>query len=74
MHDLRGVYGNALTAHPAGILYGELDNSAGVAPADFTGVIVARLAAVRKADLSWNSGVDANGKTAAFTAVNGRRR
>lgn len=50
----------------AGILYSELDNSAGVAPADFTGVIVARLAAVRKADLSWNSGVDSNGKIAAY--------
>lgn len=50
----------------AGILYGELDNSAGVAPADFTGVIVARLAAVRKGDLKWNSGVDGAGKTAAY--------
>lgn len=50
----------------AGILYSELDNSAADAPADFTGVVVARLAAVRKADLSWNSGVDTNGKTAAY--------
>lgn len=50
----------------AGILYTELDNSAGVSPADFTAVIVARLAAVRKADLSWNSGVDGAGKTAAY--------
>lgn len=50
----------------AGILYGELDNSEGGAPADFTGVVVCRLAAVRKDDLSWNSGVDANGKTAAY--------
>lgn len=50
----------------AGILYGECDNSAGGAPADFTGVVLTRLAAVRKADLQWNSGVDASGKTAAY--------
>ncbi len=50
----------------AGILYSELDNTTGQAPADFTGVVVARLAAVRKADLSWNSGVDTPGKTAAY--------
>ena len=51
----------------AGILYGECDNSAGGAPADFTAVVLTRLAAVRKADLQWNSGVDASGKTAAYT-------
>jgi hypothetical protein len=50
----------------AAVLYATLDNSAGGAPADFTGVIVARIAAVRKADLQWNSGVDASGKTAAY--------
>lgn len=50
----------------AGILYGEVDNSAGVAPADFDAVVVRRVAAVRKADLQWASGVDANGKTAAY--------
>lgn len=50
----------------AGVNYGVLDNSAGVAPADFTASIVARLAAVRKADLQWESGVDANGKLAAY--------
>jgi len=50
----------------AGILYNECDNSAGEAPADFTAVVVVRLAAVRKADLQWNSGVDASGKTAAY--------
>jgi len=50
-----------------GILYGEVDNTAGVAPADFTAVVVTRLAAVRKDDLQWNSGVDASGKTAAYT-------
>ena len=50
----------------AGILYGECDNSAGGAPADFTAVVLTRLAAVRKADLQWNSGVDAAGKTAAY--------
>lgn len=51
----------------AGILYSELDNSAEAAPADFTkAVVVVRLAAVRKADLQWNSGVDASGKTAAY--------
>jgi hypothetical protein len=50
----------------AGILYAELDNSAGIAPADFTGVVVNWGAEVRKDDLSWNSGVDAGGKTAAY--------
>lgn len=50
----------------AGVLYGECDNSAGVAPVDFTAVVITRLAAVRKADLQWNSGVDAGGKTAAY--------
>lgn len=50
----------------AGVLYGECDNSDGGAPADFTAVVVVREAAVRKADLQWNSGVDTNGKTAAY--------
>ena len=50
----------------AAILYGEADNVAGGAPADFTVTVVKRLAAVRKADLQWNSGVDAGGKTAAY--------
>jgi len=51
----------------AGILYNECDNSAGGAPVDFdAAVVVVRLAAVRKADLKWNSGVDTNGKTAAY--------
>jgi hypothetical protein len=54
------------------ILYAELDNSAGGAPADFTGVVVARLAAVRKAGLKWNSGVDASGKTAAYADLLGQ--
>lgn len=49
-----------------GVLYGECDNSAGVAPVDFTAVVITRLASVRKADLQWNSGVDAGGKTAAY--------
>jgi len=49
-----------------GILYGEVDNSAGVAPADFTAVVITRVAAVRKDDLQWNSDVDAGGKTAAY--------
>lgn len=51
----------------AAVLYGELDNSGAVAPADFDAVVVRRLAAVRKDDLKWNSGVDASGKTAAYT-------
>jgi hypothetical protein len=50
----------------AGILYGELDNSAGVAEADFDGVVIVRSCAVRKADLQWKTGVDAAGKTAAY--------
>ena len=49
-----------------GILYGECDNSAGEAPADMTGVVLTRMAVVRKADLQWNSDVDAGGKTAAY--------
>lgn len=51
----------------AGILYTECDNTDGVAPVDFTGVVITRLAAVRKADLQWASGVDGSGKTAAYT-------
>lgn len=50
----------------AGILYGEVDNLEGDAPADFTAVVIARLAVVRKTDLQWESGVDADGKTAAY--------
>lgn len=50
----------------AAVLYEELDNSAGGAPADFTGVVVRRLAEVHKGSLQWNSGVDASGKTAAY--------
>ncbi len=37
----------------AGVLHGELKNAGG-APADFKGVIVTRIAEVRKADLNWN--------------------
>lgn len=50
----------------AGILYGECDNSAGSAPADFTGVVITRLASVRKAGLKWASGMSDGGKTAAY--------
>lgn len=51
----------------AGILYTEVDNEATASPTDFTSaVMVVRLAAVRKADLQWDSGVDASGKTAAY--------
>lgn len=50
----------------AGVLYGELDNSAGVAPADFDGVVLTRLAAVRKAGLLWFSGADGTAKDAAY--------
>lgn len=50
----------------AGILYAELDNTDGVAPVDFDGVVIGRIAEVRKADLAWNAGVDTNGKTAAY--------
>jgi len=49
-----------------GVLYGQCDNTDGGSPADFDGVVLTRLAAVRKADLQWNSGVDAGGKTAAY--------
>lgn len=50
----------------AGILYSEVDNTEGGAPADFKGVAVVRLAAVRKDGLEWAAGVDAAGKTAAY--------
>jgi len=39
-----------------GILYSELDNSAGGSPADFVGVVINLNAEVREADLSWFSG------------------
>lgn len=50
----------------AGVLYTECDNSAGAIPVDFTACVVTRLAAVRKGALTWNSGVDTAGKTAAY--------
>ncbi len=51
----------------AGILYSECDNTDGVGAVDFTSaVIVKRVAAVRKGDLKWDSGVDTAGKTAAY--------
>jgi head decoration protein D len=49
-----------------GILYSELDNAAGLSGTDITGVVVNFAAEVRKADLQWESGVDAAGKTAAY--------
>jgi hypothetical protein len=50
----------------AAILYDELDNSDNESGADFTGVVIDAVAEVRKADLQWESGVDADGKTAAY--------
>lgn len=50
----------------AAILYGEVDNTDGDAPANFTAVVVKRLAAVRKADLKWKSGLVDADKTAAY--------
>lgn len=49
------------------ILYAEVDNSAGGAPADFTAVVIDFGAEVRKADLGWFSGASAGDKTAAYT-------
>lgn len=54
------------TEAAAGVLYNECDNTEGGAPADFSAVVVTRLAAVRKSDLKWASGVDSTGKTAAY--------
>lgn len=52
----------------AAILYDEIDNTDGGSPADFEAVVLRRgPAAIRKGDLKWNSGVDASGKTAAYT-------
>ena len=51
----------------AAVLYGEVDNTDGEAPADFSAVVVRRVAAVRKGDLQWASGMDAPGKAAAYT-------
>jgi hypothetical protein len=56
----------------AGVLYGELDNTAGVAPADFDGVIVNWGAEVKKADLKWKSGLVSGDKTAAYADLAGR--
>ncbi len=50
----------------AAVLYGELDNSAGGAPADFVGVVHVRDCEVRKADLQWASGLVDADKTAAY--------
>lgn len=51
----------------AAILYSEADNTDGIGAVDFTCTVIRRLAAVRKDDLKWNSGVDASGKTAAYS-------
>jgi hypothetical protein len=50
----------------AGVLYDELDNTESLAPADFTGVAVVRLAEVRKGDLQWESGLVDADKAAAY--------
>lgn len=55
-----------------GVLYAELDNSAGVAPADFTGVVINWGAEVRKADLDWASGLVDADKTAAYADLAAR--
>jgi hypothetical protein len=44
----------------AGILYGACDNSAGLAPADFAGVIVNRYAEVRGEEMDANGGTEAD--------------
>lgn len=54
------------TETAAGILYGPLDNSDGLAGADIEGVIINQDAEVRKADLQWGAGVAAGEKTAAY--------
>lgn len=59
-------YDNSNPAAAAAILYNELDNTAGGAPADFTATVVIRLAEVRKADLQWKSGLTSNDKDAAY--------
>ena len=46
------------------VLYAECDNTDGIAAADFEVAVVARLAEVRDADLSWFSGASAGDKTA----------
>lgn len=56
----------------AGILYATLDNSAGVAPVDFDGVVVNFGAEVRKASLSWAAGLVDADKTAAYADLAGR--
>lgn len=48
------------------ILFAPLDNSAGVAPADFGAVVIDGVAEVRKADLNWAGTVDSGDKTAAY--------
>ena len=60
-YDNAGTDGSQTAA--AVLLY-EADNSAGVAPADFKKAVIARLAQVRLADLTWFTGASAGDKTA----------
>ncbi len=56
----------------AGILYSELDNAAGEAPADKVGVVIEWGAEVRKAALQWKTGLVADDKTAAYADLRAR--
>jgi Na+-transporting NADH:ubiquinone oxidoreductase subunit NqrA len=58
----------------AGILYGELDNSEGIAPADITGVVIDAIAEVREDDLVWGDGVDEAAGLADLLALNIKAR
>jgi hypothetical protein len=53
----------------AAILYDTLDNAAGVAKADKSGVVINFGAEVRAADLTWGTGVDEDGGIADLLAV-----
>jgi hypothetical protein len=50
----------------AGILYNEVDNTSGDAPADFKATALVRLCAVNKTALVWSDGVVDADKTAAY--------
>lgn len=53
----------------AGVLYAELDNSAGLAPTAMTGVVINFGAEVRKDGLVWTADVDEDGGIVDLAAV-----
>lgn len=58
----------------AGVLYGELDNSASESAADVSGVIINWGAEVRSSDLVWEDGVDETAGAADLAALGVKAR